>query len=161
MSYKGELKFTTAGDYMNSKKVVAIASDHAGFNLKDIVRDWLRNENYIVDDHGCYSDSSVDYPDFANRVCLDLISKKSDVGILICGTGIGMSMVANRYPQIRAAVCSEIYAAEMTRLHNNANILCLGARIVDADDTIPIVKTFMETEFMFDRHLKRIEKFSY
>lgn len=160
MSYKGELKFTTAGDYMNFKKI-SIASDHAGFLLKGVVRDWLINENYTVDDHGCHSNSSVDYPDFANKVCLDLISKNSDVGILICGTGIGMSMAANRYPQIRAAVCSEIYTAEMTRLHNNANVLCLGARIIDADSIIPIVKIFMETEFMYDRHLKRIEKFSY
>jgi len=162
MSYEGELKFTTAGDFMTYKKQIAIASDHAGYIAKDMVRDWLRERDYVTDDFGVLNNDSVDYPDYAKKVCLNILGKNSDVGILICGTGIGMSMVANRFPEIRAALCTDNYTAEMARLHNNANVLCLGARVLDPNNICSIVETFLNTEFEYnEKHLNRINKFSY
>ena len=110
---------------------ISIGSDHAGYILKDFIVDYLKQNQHTITDFGCNSAESVDYPDYAHKVCVDFIHKKSNYGILICGTVIGMSMAANKVAGVRAALCKDVYSAEMTRKHNNANILCLGARNTD------------------------------
>lgn len=139
---------------------IAIGADHGGFELKQDVIALLQELGHQVDDRGCYSRDSVDYPDFAKAVCDRVCNGENDRGILICGTGIGMSMAANRYRDIRAALCHEIFTARMSREHNNANVLCLGARVVGPGLVMEIVRTWVESEFAAGRHLKRIEMFS-
>jgi len=139
---------------------VAIGCDHGGFDLKGQLVAVLEELGHTVLDQGCYSTASVDYPDFADTVCAMVEKGESDRGILICGTGIGMSMAANRRPAIRAALCQELFAARMSREHNDANVLCLGARIVGPGLAAEIVRTWMTTEFAGDRHQQRIAKFS-
>lgn len=139
---------------------ISIASDHAGYILKDYIVDYLQQANHTVTDLGCNSADSVDYPDYAQKVCVNFIKKKSDYGILICGTGIGMSMAANKVASIRAALCKDAYSAEMTRKHNNANILCIGARNTEPNIVLEIVDTFLNTDFEGGRHQTRIQKFS-
>lgn len=139
---------------------ISIGSDHAGYVLKDFIVDYLKQKKHTITDFGCNSSESVDYPDYAHKVCVDFIMKKCDYGILICGTGIGMSMAANKAAGIRAALCKDVYSAEMTRKHNNANILCLGARNTDPYIIIDIIDTFLNTEFEAGRHQIRVRKFS-
>lgn len=138
---------------------IAVASDHGGYNEKEQIVKWLREQGHKVRNFGTHNIDSCDYPDYAKQVCDHITSNNSEFGILVCGTGIGMSMAANRNPQIRAGLCSGVTTAELTRQHNNANVLCLGARVTPSDDIIPIVKTFLNTEFEGGRHTKRIEKF--
>ncbi|MBU0674888.1 MAG: ribose 5-phosphate isomerase B [Proteobacteria bacterium] len=139
---------------------VAIGCDHGGFPVKDIVISVLRDLGVAVDDHGCASADSVNYPDYARLVCQAVVDGKADRGILICGTGIGMSMAANRYPTIRAALCQDIFTARMSREHNDANVLCLGARVVGPGLMIEIVKEWILTDFAGGRHQTRIDMFS-
>jgi ribose 5-phosphate isomerase B len=113
-----------------------------------------------VTDHGCQSEQSVNYPDYAKVVCRDVEEGVADRGILVCGTGIGMSMAANRFPTIRAALCHELYTAKMSREHNDANVLCLGARVVGPGLINEIVRTWVTTEFAGGRHQVRIAMFS-
>ena len=138
---------------------VAIGCDHGGLDLKDTVKSVLIELGHEIDDQGCNSSESVDYPNFANAVSLLVKDGKCERGILICGTGIGMSMAANRITGIRAALCHEMFSARMSREHNDANILCLGARVIGQGLAAEIVRTWMTTDFAGGRHQRRIEMF--
>jgi len=137
---------------------VIFGSDHAGFSLKEQLRTYVSGLGFEVVDVGTNSQESCDYPLFAFRLC-DLVLEKNCLGILICGTGLGMSMAANRRPGIRAALCASEYMARMTRLHNNANVLCMGERWMGPGLGESITKTFLETEFEGGRHQRRIDLF--
>ncbi len=137
---------------------IAIASDHAGFNLKEELKNFISGLGYEIRDYGANNAESSDYPDFGFEVAKVISSKDFKFGILICGTGIGMSIVANKVMGVRAAVCESIESAKYSRLHNDANILCLGARIVTIENAKEITKIFLETEFEGGRHSKRIQK---
>ena len=138
---------------------ISIASDHGGFRLKETIVALLKSQGMTVVDHGTNSSDSVNYPDYARVVTDDIVAGRSDVGIRIWGTGIGMSMAANRHSQIRAAVCFNEYTARMSREHNNANILCLGERVTGPGLAEEIVKVWLTTEFAGGRHLQRIRMF--
>ncbi len=138
---------------------VALASDHAGFGLKEIIREHLSGRGVTPLDLGTDSVQSVDYPDYARKVCEAVLSGSSDKGILICGTGLGMSMMANRYKGIRGALCHDHFTARAARSHNDSNVLILGGRILGMDLAREIVDTWLDTPFEGERHLKRINKF--
>jgi len=139
--------------------MVAIGSDHAGFEYKEFLKKLLNEIGISYQDFGALSDASVDYPDIAHIVSEAVVSGKYENGILICGTGIGMSIVANKHKGIRAAVCESQKSAQLSREHNNANILCLGARILSWDIVSEIVKVFLSTPFSNgERHERRIQK---
>lgn len=137
---------------------LAVACDHAGLELKAKVKEVLESEGHTVEDLGCYSHESCDYPEFAKKLCKGVLDRRFDRGILVCGTGLGMSYTANRYKGIRAALCLNTYMAEMARAHNDANVLVLGARILDDDTAREIVRVWMNTPFEGGRHLRRIQK---
>ncbi len=138
-----------------SEKIL-IASDHAGFVLKKFLIEELQFE---VVDLGCKSaEKSVDYPDYANRLCKKITKKNPFRGILICGSGIGISIAANRFKNIRAALCHNVKSAKLARAHNDANVLCLGARVVSNKSALSIVKAFFSTEFEGARHAARVAK---
>lgn len=138
---------------------LAIGSDHGGWELKqDILSFVQKNANIEVVDVGVTNGNSVDYPDYGRKVAEAVSGGSVDRGILICGTGIGMSIVANRYPKVRAALCHDMYTAKMSRLHNDANILVLGGRVVGKGLAQEIVKTWLETEFEGGRHQIRLDK---
>jgi ribose 5-phosphate isomerase B len=139
---------------------IAIGNDHGGFAVKADIVQLLTSMGHEVIDHGSGSEESVDYPDYAKKVCQSVATGSADRGILICGTGIGMSMAANRSPTIRAALCHELYTAAMSREHNDANVLCLGARVVGPSLIHEIVRTWVTTEFAGGRHQKRVALFS-
>lgn len=139
---------------------IALGCDHGGFALKAEIISLLVELGHEAVDQGCFSLESVDYPDYAAKVCEGVQQGRFDRGILICGTGIGMSMAANRYPRIRGALCFEIFTARMSREHNDANVLCLGARVTGPGLALEMVRTWMATEFSGGRHQTRIEKFS-
>lgn len=139
---------------------IIIGADHGGFELKQVVVGLLQRLEHDVDDIGCHSPVSVDYPDFAETVCAAVLAGRADYGILICGTGIGMSMAANRYRGIRAAVCHDEYTARLSRQHNNANVLCFGARVIGPGVAEGLVKTWLAASFDGGRHQHRISKFS-
>ncbi|MGL5089179.1 MAG: ribose 5-phosphate isomerase B [Fusobacteriaceae bacterium] len=136
---------------------IALGADHGGFALKEIVKNHLEAKGFEVLDKGAYSTESVDYPTFAKSVAKSILEKEADFGILICGTGIGISIAANRFKGIRAALCSNTTMAKLTRQHNDANILALGARMTGDILALEIVDQFLETEFEGGRHLTRIE----
>jgi len=139
-------------------KAVAIASDHAGYALKEMLKGDIAALGFSVKDLGTDSEKSVDYPDFAHALADFLSHHKNDFGILICGSGIGMSIAANRHKHIRAALCHNGLEAGLTRKHNNANVLCLGARIIGSEVAKDITKQFLTTEFEGGRHQVRIDK---
>jgi len=136
---------------------IAIASDHGGFELKEKIYKYLLDNRYSVVNFGTNSAESCDYPIFAKKVCTAILNEGFDRGILICGTGIGMSMMANRFKGIRAACLSDKYSAEMTRKHNDSNVLCFGARVIDESLAKEIVDIWLKTEYEAGRHQKRIE----
>lgn len=138
---------------------VAIGSDHGGFSLKQEIVSLLEAAEYDVVDVGCNESQSVDYPEFAKKVCKLVKEKSCDKGILICGTGIGMSMVANKVEGIRAALCHESFSARMSREHNDANVLCLGERVTGSALASDIVNVWLSTDFEGGRHLRRIQMF--
>lgn len=138
---------------------VAIGCDHGGIDLKKQVVRQLVHDQIQVLDLGCDTHDSVDYPDFAQTVCTSVLNGEAERGILLCGTGIGMSMAANRIKGIRAALCHELFTARMSREHNDANVLCIGARVVGPGLALEMVKTWLHTEFAGGRHLRRIEMF--
>lgn len=138
---------------------VAIGCDHAGFSYKEKLIVFLKNNGYEVIDCGTFTDAPVDYPVYAKKVCDSIVSKAANTGILICGTGIGMSMMANKQKGIRAAVCSDVKSAEFTRLHNDANVLCMGERIISYDLVEQITLKYLTTDFLGGKHLTRIEMF--
>lgn len=137
---------------------VAIASDHAGWKLKEAIKEYLVTKGYSVIDFGVNSEDSVDYPDYAEKVSMAVIKGEVDRGILICGTGIGMAITSNKFPGIRASLCHDEYTAKMARLHNDANVLALGGRVLDRDRAIRIVDVWLNTEFEGGRHERRITK---
>ena len=137
---------------------IAIGSDHAGFELKQIIVEHLSSRNVDFVDFGTYSLDSVDYPDFAKRVADEVSNKDLVMGILVCGSGQGMAMTANRYKDVRAAICHNSDVAKVTREHNDANILCLGSRFIEEAEALKCVDVFLSTDFEGERHLKRINK---
>ncbi len=137
---------------------IAIGSDHAGLELKSIFKDYLKEAGHECIDYGPETRDSVDYPDFGEKVSEAVSLRKVDRGILICGTGIGMSIVANKFPDVRAALCNDLYTARMSRLHNDSNILVIGGRVVGIDLAREILRVWMTTEFEGGRHMRRIEK---
>lgn len=137
---------------------IAIGSDHGGFKLKEEIKNHLEKKGIEVEDFGTHSEESCDYPDIALLVGENVVAKKSELGILVCGTGIGISIAANKVPGVRAALCSDTFSAHATREHNNANILALGQRTVGAGLALDIVDTFINAKFEGDRHLRRINK---
>ena len=138
-------------------KKIFIASDHAGFNLKRSITDKLSKKRIIVD-LGPNSGSSVDYPDYAHKLSEKVASNKGSFGILVCGSGMGMSITANKNKNIRAALCYSIKNTKLSRLHNNANIITLGSRLVDKNKALNLVKVFLSTKFEGGRHLRRVKK---
>ena len=139
---------------------IVLASDHGGFELKELITKRFANDGREFVDVGCTSLDSVDYPDFAEKAVAKITSGECEKGILICGTGIGMSIAANRHREIRAANCFDEYTVKMSREHNNANVLCLGARVLSADTALKMVDIWLATEFGGGRHQRRIAKFS-
>ena len=135
---------------------IAIGSDHGGYELKQKIKALLEKENIPFKDFGCYSEESVDYPEYAKIVAHEVVNKNFDRGILICGTGIGISISANRVKGIRASLVHDLRSAALTRQHNDANVLAMGGRIVDHDLALEITKVWLNTEFEGGRHLKRI-----
>jgi len=140
---------------------IAIGCDHAGIELKKEIISLLNELRLESIDYGTDGPHSVDYPDFGEKVSEAVSAKKIERGILICGTGIGMSIVANKFPGVRASLCNELFTAKMSRLHNDANILVLGGRIVGKDLAREIVRTWISTPFEGERHAKRLDKISY
>lgn len=137
---------------------ISIGADHGGFELKDKVVEHLKKQNIEVIDRGTFGSESVDFPDFSKLVTKDVQEQTSDLGILICGTGIGMSIAANKQKGIRAALVGDVFSAKATREHNNSNILCLGARVTGDSLALMIVDTWLNAEFEGGRHINRIEK---
>ena len=139
---------------------IALGSDHGGYRLKNEIISFLKENGYELKDFGTFSTESCDYPDFAEKVAEAVVSKEFDFGILVCGTGIGISISANKVPGVRAALCSDTFSAHATREHNDANILALGERVVGPGLALDIVKTFLTSKFQGERHQKRIDKIS-
>ena len=143
-----------------SKVVVAIASDHAGVELKALVKGELEGLGFAVSDLGTQGTNSVDYPDFADAVAAALAEKKASQGVLICGTGIGISIAANRHRHVRAALCHDATSARLSRQHNDANVLALGARLIGPEAARDCVRMFFSTAFEGGRHQRRVDKLS-
>ena len=141
-----------------AKPRIAIGSDHAGFSLKESIRKYLEEAGYLVDDQGTGSENSVDYPDFGKAVAQRVASKHADLGIAVCGSGIGISIAANKVPGIRAALAHDVITAQLAREHNDANVLALGARIVTPAAALEMVQTFLNTPFAGGRHQRRLDK---
>ncbi len=139
-------------------KKICISSDHAGFDLKDIIKDILIDSKIPIIDLGPFNDKSVDYPDYAKKVSKRVTSKKSEIGILVCGSGTGMAISANKTKGIRAAVGYSLKSTQLSRQHNNANILCLGSRLTKKKDIKKIISTFLITKFEGGRHKRRVKK---
>jgi ribose 5-phosphate isomerase B len=140
------------------KKPISIGSDHAGYEYKQFLADWLRSEGYMVRDNGTHSKDSVDYPDFAHPVATMVAEGKAAAGILVCGSGNGVCMAANKHKDIRAALCWTEELASLARQHNNANILCVPARFVSPEKAEAMTNTFLATAFEGGRHERRVEK---
>jgi len=137
---------------------IVLGSDHAGFKMKKEIMNYLKRRKIKFKDFGTFSEASVDYPDIAYPVAKAVARKKFDKGILICGSGIGMSMVANKVKGIRAALCHNEITATMAREHNDANVLCLGARVLSKRKAVNIVRIFLKARFARGRHLRRVKK---
>ena len=137
---------------------IAIASDHAGYQMKEIIKAFLNRADYSCEDFGTSSEDSVDYPDFAIKVARGVSAGKYERGILVCATGLGMCITANKIKGVRAVTCHNQFTAEMSRRHNDANILCLGAKVLDRDKLEPILKVWLETPFEEGRHARRLQK---
>ena len=137
---------------------IAIGCDHGGLEHKNAIVEHLKNRAFEVKDSGIYENHSVDYPDIAVKVCADITSGECERGILVCGTGIGMSLAANKVKGIRAAAVSEHFSAKYTRLHNNSNVLCLGGRVIGVGTALELVDLFVDTEFEGGRHETRVNK---
>ena len=139
-------------------KTVCIASDHAGFNLKENIKNYLIDKSVSVFDLGPYNNNSVDYPKYAKKLGNRIKLNKSDVGILVCGSGTGMAISANKIKTIRAAVCYNLKSTRLSRQHNNANIIALGARFTNKKLSLKLVEIFLKTKFEGGRHLRRVKK---
>ncbi len=139
-------------------KKICISSDHAGYSLKEQVKNFLIKKDVFLIDLGPFELKSVDYPDYAKKIARRISSKKSDIGILICGSGTGMAISANKIRGIRAAVCYNAKSTRLSREHNNANIIALGSRLTKKNDVMKLIKIFLNTKFQGGRHLRRIKK---
>lgn len=137
---------------------IVLGCDHGGLEHKNAILAHLNERGFDVTDCGIYENHSVDYPDIAVKVCSEIVSGECELGILVCGTGIGMSIAANKVKGIRAAACSEHFSAKYTRLHNNSNILCLGGRVIGVGTALELVDLFVDTEFEGGRHENRVNK---
>ena len=137
---------------------IFLSSDHGGFELKEKVKSFLIDNNFEYEDLGCSSLEPVDYPDFAKLLSNKIKDKNNSKGIIFCGTGIGISIAANRFPHIRAALCTSVEMASKSRKHNNANVLALGGRILEGKLALEIVKVFLQTDFEAGRHSVRVDK---
>ena len=144
----------------DKKSTIIIGCDHAAYQLKEKIKEFMVSKGYSIEDVGTYSESSVDYPDFGVQVASQVSDGTHQRGILMCGTGLGMSMVANKYSNVRAALCTEPFSASMSRRHNDSNILVLGGRITGEELAYEIVGVWLKTAFDGGRHQSRIEKFS-
>ncbi len=140
--------------------MIIIGSDHGGYELKNHIIEHLKGLGIEYKDSGCFSEESVDYPDIAKLVCDEVVLDNSKKGILVCGTGIGISIAANKIKGIRAALCSDEYSAKMCRRHNNANVLCLGGRVMGRELAFGIVDAYLNEEFEGGRHASRVNKIS-
>ncbi len=139
-------------------KKICISSDHAGYNLKEQIKNFLIKQNIFIIDLGPFELKSVDYPDYAKKLARRISSKKSDIGILVCGSGTGMAISANKIRGIRAAVCYNAKSTRLSREHNNANIIALGSRLTKKKDVMKLIKIFINTKFQGGRHLRRVKK---
>ncbi len=139
------------------KLVIAIGSDHGGFEYKNLISDHLKQKGIDVIDVGTYTKDSCDYPEIARKVTANIVENNAQKGILICGSGIGMSIVANKTKGIRAALCSETTSARLSRQHNNSNVLCMGQRLIGETMALEIVDTWLDTEFLGGRHQHRVD----
>ena len=139
-------------------KKISLSSDHAGFDLKEKIKNYLFKKKIKVIDLGPKNSNSVDYPDYAKKVAKNIISKKSNIGILVCGSGTGMAISANKFKKIRAAVCYNAASTRLSRMHNNANIIALGSRLTNKQNAIKLVNVFLSTKFEGGRHLRRVKK---
>jgi ribose 5-phosphate isomerase B len=137
---------------------IALGADHAGWELKESLKAWLIDRGYHVVDFGTHTPDSVDYPDYAALVGEAVAAGKAERGVLVCGTGIGMAITANKVPGVRAAACGDLYVARMSREHNDANVLALGGRLTGADAAADILRLWLETDFAGGRHQRRLEK---
>ncbi len=137
---------------------IALAADHAGYKIKEVIKQFLIKEDYKVKDFGCFSEESIDYPDFAHPASIAVESGKFDLGFTICGSGNGINMTANKYPGIRSALCWNEEISRLARAHNDANICALPGRFVSESESVLIVKTFLNTPFDGGRHKNRIDK---
>jgi ribose 5-phosphate isomerase B len=137
---------------------IALGADHAGFELKEALKHWLIDRGYQVLDFGAHTTDSVDYPDYAAQVAEAVAAQKVERGVLVCGTGIGMAMTANKVPGVRAALCGDLYTARMSREHNDANVLTLGGRLMEAEAALEILHVWLAAEFTGGRHSRRLEK---
>ena len=139
-------------------KKICIASDHAGYNLKEQIKNHLIDKYVSIFDLGPYQNKSVDYPDYAKKLAKRVMNKKSDIGILVCGSGTGMAISANKIKGIRAAVCYNTVSTRLSRQHNNANIIALGSRLTKKSLSLKLVEIFLKTKFEGGRHLRRVKK---
>ena len=139
-------------------KKIFISSDHAGFKLKEAIKSYLSNKKLSFTDMGPYNDSRVDYPDFAHKVARKVKLNKNNIGILVCGSGMGMNIAANRHKNIRAAQCFNLKSTKLSRLHNDANIITLGSRLLTKKNALSCIGVFLKTKFEGGRHSKRIRK---
>ena len=137
---------------------IAVGADHAGVHLKDHLAEMLRKEGYEVADLGTFSEESVDYPDFGAKVAREVAANRAERGLLVCGTGIGIALAANKVAGVRAATCNDLFSAKMSRAHNDANVVALGERVVGIGLAVEIVHTFLQTPFEDGRHARRVDK---
>lgn len=140
------------------KPRIALGADHAGFPIKETIRQFLENAGYPLEDVGTWSEESVDYPDYGKAVGERVANHQADYGIAVCGTGMGISIAANKVPKIRAAVAHDVSTARLARQHNDANVLAMGGRIVNSSQAIEMVQAFLSTPFLGGRHARRVEK---
>ena len=139
-------------------KKIFISSDHAGFKLKETIKDYLRIKKISFEDLGPNGDSRVDYPDYAHKVARKVKLNRKNIGILVCGSGTGMNIAANKHKKVRAAQCFNIKSTKLSRLHNDANIITLGSRLITKKNALRFVSVFLNTKFDGGRHLKRVKK---
>ncbi|MGB6065065.1 MAG: ribose 5-phosphate isomerase B [Desulfomonilaceae bacterium] len=139
-------------------ETILIGSDHAGFALKTFLREAMEHDGFRIVDVGCTTENSCDYPDYAILLCENILKGEASRGILICGTGLGMSMAANRFSGIRAALCTSEYQARMSRAHNDANVLVIGGRVTGTEIALSILRIWLETPFEGGRHKRRIDR---
>jgi len=142
----------------SAKPRIVLGADHAGFPIKETVRQFLENAGYPLDDLGTWSEESVDYPDYGKAVGERVANRQADYGIAFCGTGMGISIAANKIPSIRAAVAHDVSTARLAREHNDANVLAMGGRVVNGTQAIEMVKVFLNAQFLGGRHARRVEK---